>query len=352
MSLRRVTILFAAMAALCALLALPALGQAKGEKYAPINRPGPKPSKHIPAKNLKASVKCSPGIRNADREPVLLFPATGVDSQHNFSWNYENLYTDRGIPWCTSDQAGAQSTNMDDIWLRSYYVAYAIRHVHKLAGRKIAVQGHSQGGMIMRVGLRFWPDTRRMVDDVIGMAGTNHGTEMSDATSAQPTPPANRQQGSNSKFIAALNSRRETFKNVNYTEIYTSLDEVVTPQPAASSVAGKGKITNVGIQDICPADTAEHLQIGTSDPAAAALALDALNHKGPAKASRIDPAVCTQQYQPGINPTTYAADVTNAAAQLGASQAFPGTASEPKVRCWARLNVKACHKAQAAAHSG
>ena len=58
----------------------------------------------------------------------------------------------------------------------------------------------------------------------------------------------------------------------------------MTPQPAASSVAGPGKITNVGIQDICPADTAEHLKIGTQDPAASALALDALKHSGPAKA--------------------------------------------------------------------
>ncbi|CAN5544170.1 hypothetical protein BH10ACT11_BH10ACT11_17290 [soil metagenome] len=315
-----------------------------GAKFAPLDRKGPNPAKHVSEAKLKASVNCSPGVKNSDVEPVLLFPATGVDSEHNFSWNYERLFDQQGIPWCASDQAGKRSTNMDNIWVRSYYVAYAIRKVHAMAGRQLAVIGHSQGGMIMRIGLRFWPDTRKMVDDVVGFAGTNNGTSMSDATSAQPSPPANRQQASNSRYTKALNSRAQTFKGISYTEVYTSLDEVVNPQPASSSVEGPGKITNVGIQDVCTGDTAEHLQIGTSDPAAAALALDALGHKGPAKLSRIDPSVCSQQYQPGVNPATYVADVANAASQLVASQAYPGTTSEAKIPCWAKLYSKACRK--------
>jgi triacylglycerol esterase/lipase EstA (alpha/beta hydrolase family) len=336
---------FARIALLAALLICALGATSASAKFAPLDRKGPNPAKHVSAAKLKASVTCSPGIRNADVEPVLLFPATGVDSEHNFSWNYERLFNQQGIPWCASDQAGKRSTNMDNIWVRSYYVAYAIRKVHRVAGRKIALVGHSQGGMIMRIGLRFWPDTRKMVDDVIGYAGTNNGTEMSDATSAQPTPPANRQQASNSRYTHALNSRAQTFKGISYTENFTNLDEVVTPQPGASSVAGPGKITNVAIQDVCPATTAEHLQIGTSDPAAAALTLDALGHKGPAKPSRIDTAtVCSQQYQPGVNPTTYVADVTNAASQLVASQAYPGTTSEAKIPCWAKLYSKACRK--------
>ena len=170
--------------------------------------PGPKLSKHVKPKLLKASVTCSQGIRNAKKEPVLLFPATGVDSQHNFSWNYEPLYDDLGIPWCASDQPGDLSTNHGRrLIIRSYYVAYAIRHVHKLAGRKIAVQGHSQGGMIMRIGLRWWPDTRKMVDDVIGMAGTNHGTDHAAASCQPGCTPAAGQQASNSNFTARAQLR-------------------------------------------------------------------------------------------------------------------------------------------------
>ncbi len=29
---------------------------------------------------------------------------------------------------------------------------------------------HSQGGMIGRWATRFWPDTRQMVDDIVGLA--------------------------------------------------------------------------------------------------------------------------------------------------------------------------------------
>ena len=117
------------------------------------------------------------------------------------------------------------------------------------------------------------------------------------------------QQGATANFIAALNSGAETFRGISYTEIFTHTDEVVQPNStdATSSSAlhtGAGRITNVATQDICPADVNEHLDVGTIDPAAYALVMDALNHAGPAKPARIDPAVCQQAYQPGVDPAT------------------------------------------------
>jgi hypothetical protein len=320
-----------AAAALCCCLA----GSALATKYAPLNRPGPK--LEVPRKDLKASLKCSPGVRNAKREPVLLLPATGVDSEHNFSWNYERAFSDAGIPFCTSDQQGQLSSNMDDIQIRGDYVTYAIRRMHKLAGRRIATLGHSQGGMITRWSLRFWPGTRRMVDDVIGMAGSNHGSSSGGAACIPGCSAAFAQQSSDSKFIAALNSRAETFKGISYTEIYSNHDEVVTPPPSAG-VKGPGKITNVAIQSICPADPEEHLAIGTSDATAHALVIDALTHRGPAKPSRIDSAVCAQPLMPGIDPATYATNTAAAAAFLGSSIAtYPHVDREPPLRCYVRL---------------
>ncbi len=242
--------------------------------------PGPKLT--VDRGKLKDSLSCSDGVRNAKVEPVLLTPATGVDSEHNFSWNYERLFDQEGIPWCASDQYGKRSTNNTDIQVRGEYVTYAIRKMSRMAGRKIAVMGHSQGGMVMRWPLRFWPDTRKRVDDVIGMAGTNHGTTMADGCdAANPCTAANAQQAASSNFIAALNSGAETFKPISYTEINSKIDEVVTPQPAASSVGGPAAITNVSIQDVCPNDPNEHLGIGTVSATAAALALDALRHPAP-----------------------------------------------------------------------
>ncbi len=274
---------------------------------------------------------------------MLLTPATGVDSEHNFSWNYERLFDQQGIPWCASDQFGKRSTNNTNIEVRGDYVTYGIRKMSRMAGRKIAVMGHSQGGMVMRWPLRFWPDTRKLVDDVIGMAGTNHGTIEANNCATQACTAANAQQAATSNFIAALNSRAETFKGISYTELYSNIDEVVTPQPQASSVSGPGDIANISIQSVCPDDPDEHLGIGTISPTAAALALDALTHRGPADPGRIDLTVCAQKLQPGINPSTFAADVAAAAAQLETSSA-PERMGEPRLRCYVFKDVRGCRQ--------
>lgn len=320
-----------------ALLALPTVANA-ATKYAPINRPGP--AFEVPRADLKASLDCTGKVRNAVRQPVLLLPATAVDSEHNFEWNYERAFQEEGIPYCTSDQQGELRSNMDDIQIRGEYVTYGIRKMHRMAGRRIATLGHSQGGMITRWSLRFWPNTRRKVNDVIGMAGSNHGSEGGGAPCASGCSAAFQQQKAGSKFIRALNSRQETFKRVSYTEIYTNNDQVVLP-PESSGVDGPGKITNVAIQDVCPGDPEEHLGVGTSDATAYALVLDALGRPGPARPAAIDGAVCADPFMPGINEATYATDTAESLSYLTNSIAtYPKVDREPKLRCYTRLSCR------------
>lgn len=311
--------------------------------FSPIDRPGPK--LRIDRAKLKASLDCSDGVRGAERAPVLLTPATAVDSENNFSWNYERLFADEGIPFCTTDQQGSRSTNMSNVQTRGQYVTYAIRKMFRMAGRPIAVMGHSQGGMIMRVSLRWWPDTREKVEEVIGIAGTNHGTDAVAPICLPGCSPAFWQQSSDSKFTKALNSGAETFEGISYTEIYSLLDEVVFPAERSSSVSGPGDITNVAIQDVCPTAISEHLTVGTTDPTAAALALDALNNPGPADPSRIPPSVCAQPVMPGVDPITGPGSFIQAAGVLAEAIAtFPHVPEEPKLRCWSKLRKKACRQ--------
>jgi hypothetical protein len=239
---------------------------------------------------------------------------------------------------------------LGDIQTAGEYLVYAIRTMHARAGRRIAVMGHSQGGMSMRWALRFWPDTRRMVDDVIGMAGSNHGSSAA-SLSAPPgakEPPASLQQGAGSKFITALNSGVETFTGISYTEIYTHTDEVVQPNNTAANSSsavhgGGGMITNVATQDICPGDIDEHLTVGTIDPTTYALVMDALTHAGPAKQSRIGQASCSKVYQPGVDPTyaqTYLQVLAAAPGLLAVDVPFvnlvgaPEVSKEPALRCY------------------
>jgi hypothetical protein len=290
----------AVVAALLLVLAGPTAAQAAS--YAPLNQPGPALS--VPQSALGQSLVCQAGVRNAKVEPVLLSPATGVTAEQNYSWNWEPALDKLGIPWCAYT---APNSTLNDIQTSGEYLVYAIRTEYALAGRRIAVMGHSQGGMSMRWALRFWPDTRSMVDDVIGFSGSNHGTTvLNPAECDAGCPPADWQQIADAEFIAALNSGAETFAGISYTEIYTHTDEVVKPNsgPDASAAlhTGGGAITNVAIQDICPTDVNEHLAIGTTDPVAYALAVDALTHPGPADPARIPSSVCSQTFMPGVNP--------------------------------------------------
>ena len=311
--------------------------------FAPIDQPGPALSP--PAAELEASVACTPDVKGATREPVLLLPATGVNSDQNYAYNYERAFKAAGVPYCTSDVPGKTdggNANMADIQRRGEFVTFAIRRTHELAGRKIAVLGHSQGGMVMRWSLRFWPDTRAMVQDVIGMAGSNHGTTGADnLCQTRACTPAEWQQRSISAFTAALNSFQETFAGIDYTEIYTHDEEVVTPNQDArtgssSLRTGPAAVANVAVQDLCPLDPSDHLNVGTGDAVAYALVVDALTHDGPADPKRIDPTVCAHAFQPGVDPATFPAD--SAASSSALALAFttsPTVGAEPPLACYA-----------------
>jgi len=127
------------------------------------------------------------------------------------------------------------------------------------------------------------------------------------ACQTEGCPPADWQQIYQSPFIRALNSDAETFPGIAYTEIWTHTDEVVQPNGDAATASaavhgGGGQVTDIATQQICPADPDEHLLIGTVDPVAYALAVDALTHAGPADPKRISSAVCSEPYMPGVDP--------------------------------------------------
>jgi hypothetical protein len=178
------------------------------------------------------------------------------------------------------------------------------------------------------------------VDDVIGLDPSNHGTLTAEyCTTTKSCPAAFWQQRASAAFIGALNSFKETFAGISYTAIYTRLDEVVTPNlddsGSSSLRTGDGKIENQLVQEICPADSSDHLNMGSFDAVGYALALDALSNAGPADPARVPLSVCAEPFQPGVNPATFAADY---AAYLGAVGAGAGGAkqlsAEPPLACY------------------
>jgi triacylglycerol esterase/lipase EstA (alpha/beta hydrolase family) len=313
--------------------------------YAPVDHPGPALS--VPQDTLAAGLQCSGGLATGPA-PVLLVPGTGSNPQHNFSWNWEPALNNLGIPWCA---VTLPDNALGDIQIAGEYVVNAIRVMHAGAGRRISIIGHSQGGMVPRWALRFWPDTRAMVDDQIGLAPSNHGTSTAHATCGNGCAPAIWQQADDAAFIKALNSYQETFPGISYTDVYTHTDEEVQPNSddtgSSSLHGGGGAITNVAIQTICPGDMSEHNGLGTVDNTAYALAIDALANPGPANPSRIDASsVCSTPLMPGVNPATFPADASQALQDdLTNIATHPPTSTEPPLKCYVNAScANACKK--------
>jgi triacylglycerol lipase len=156
--------------------------------------------------------------------------------------------------------------------------------------KRVSLVGHSQGGMMPRYYIKFLGGAGK-VDDLIGLAPSNHGTSNPGALvlNAVGVCYSCGQQATGSAFLTKLNAGDETPGNVAYTNVETRNDEVVLPY--TSAFLSGGNTTNVLLQDRCPLDVSEHLSI-IYDPVALRWIENALARKGPA-----DP-----NYRPGCLP--------------------------------------------------
>jgi len=147
---------------------------------------------------------------------------------------------------------------------------------------KVAMVGHSQGGMLPRYLIKFLGGGSK-VDEVVGLVPSNHGT-------TQPLAPlvgdlgclACKQQIAGSEVMTQLNAGDETPGPIDYTQVTTRYDEVVTPYTSAYlRDDGDPRVTNVTVQDACALDLFEHI-LFVYDPVALQWTLNALGRAGPA----------------------------------------------------------------------
>ncbi len=146
--------------------------------------------------------------------------------------------------------------------------------------RRVSLVGHSQGGMMPRYYIKFLGGATK-VDDLVGLAASNHGTTNPGAFVAGATVcTACDQQRAGSDFLAHLNAGDETPGAVSYTVVETRYDEVVTPYTSAF-LAGGSNTANVLLQDACPGEVIDHHEIPNS-ALAFRWTLQALGRRGPA----------------------------------------------------------------------
>lgn len=284
-----------------------------------------------------AALACPSSLAGATVDPVLLVHGTALEADTTYDWNWQPALDADGIPWCTVQLV---ERGMGDAQDSAEHLVHAIRTMAAESGRRVDIVGHSQGGMVPRWALRWWPDTRDLVDDLVGLAPSNHGSQSADGACAVSCAPAIQQQRSDSAFIGALNAEFETVAGIDYTVIYTTYDGVVTPNADAETGSsslrtGDGARANIAVQDLCPAAVTDHLSIATSDAPAYALARDALDNDGPAQLDRVDPAVCNELAMPGVDPLTAVTDYAAVGTYIAESLVVSAQVTEePPLRCY------------------
>lgn len=296
--------------------------------------PSTGPALTVPKATMDAALTCSGNLRSGTGTPVLFLHGTTSTSKANWSWNWVRAMDAAGRPHCELDSPRGAT---GDIQVSAEYVVNAIRVMHRRAGTKISIVGHSQGGMVGRWALKYWPDTRTMVDDYVGLASSNHGST-SGNTSCRlqgSCSAATWQQSAGSNFLTALNSGPETFRGISYTVIATRYDEIVAPA-TAGFLRPAANVTNTTVQDLCPLEIVEHFGMAY-DNAAWLIGIDALTHRGPAKVSRVPRATCGMPTMPSVNLATFAVDAALAMSVTAQNtMSAESLAAEPPLRSYAR----------------
>lgn len=304
-----------------------------GGMTSPAEAAGIGPRLTVPAATLNAALTCTGNLR-VGLAPVLFLHGTTSTSKANWSWNWNKAMKAAHRSYCDLDSPSGAT---GDIQVSAEYVVNAIRVMYAEAGRRISIVGHSQGGMVGRWVLKYWPDTRAMVDDYVGLASSNHGAGGAGALCGLPggCPAASWQQAAGSKFLTALNSGPEAWPGISYTEIATRYDEIVAP-PTSVFLAPGPNVTNTYVQDVCPLEVVEHFGMAY-DNAAWLIGIDALTHPGPAVLSRISRATCGRLTMPAVSLLSFPTDVISALAvtarwEVG-GKAVP---AEPALRAYAQ----------------
>ena len=261
---------------------------------APSASAGGDPPWSVSESRLAGALECPTAFTHPEHEPVLLVHGTGTSGSEQFGWNYQLLLAERGFDACVVTYP---DRGLGDLQISAEYVAHAILEIHRRTGHQVDVMGHSQGGLLPRWAITFWPSVRKVVDDAVLVAPPSHGTSVA-PTGGIPSlsmPAAFYQMAQGSQLVTALNAGDETPGRVSWTVLFTDFDELVQPaSPVPTAALDWGhegvNVRNVRIQEVCPGRLVDHLAIGTTDRLSQELVLDAFAGGGPADPARLGPA--------------------------------------------------------------
>lgn len=274
------------------------------------------PALTVPKAKLRASLSCDEAVRSATATPLMFVTGTATGGKEALDLVRPGL-DDLGLPTCTVE---FPNVTTGDMQTAAEYLVHGIRTEARRAGRPIAMFGISQGGVLMRLALDYWPSLRKKVIDAIAVAAPHHGSTTietlsgNDCAAARPCAPALWQMRAGSNLLAALNRRPDESPGpTEWTTVRSTSDEIVQPQKGRSATSRLTGASNVLIQSVCPGRATDHLST-LFDPVTWAAAADAISHRGGARPSRFASSVCDTKYAPPFDEGTVDIVVSSAVA--------------------------------------
>jgi triacylglycerol lipase len=176
--------------------------------------------------------------------------------------------------------------------------AFVTRVRRATGARKVDLVGHSQGTLMPNYYLRFLggaPYVRRYVSIAPLWHGTRTATPFDELAKvfaipdgSAPACAACPQMASGSAFMAKMRRGGVVVDGVDYTNIVTRYDQLVTPY---TSGIQRG-MRNIVVQDVCARDLSEHFEI-VSSPVVARIVLNRLDpaHREPVPCTPVLPYV-------------------------------------------------------------
>ncbi|KAF2087370.1 alpha/beta-hydrolase [Saccharata proteae CBS 121410] len=251
---------------------------------------------------LRSAIHIPTTFTYGQKEPVILVPGTGNFGAETFAGNFIKLLT--GVDYADPVWLNIPGGQLADLQTNTEFLAYAINYISGISQqRNVSVVSWSAGSLNMRWSGKYWPSTRKNVNNHIAISGDYHGTILADALCPGfpkvPCDPAVLQQTYDATFIKTLRANGGDSPYVPTTNVVSTFDEVVQPQENenasgfATTDAHNVGITNVEVQNACYAQAAGTLYSHEGvlyNPLAFALAKDALINGGPGQLSRVDTA--------------------------------------------------------------
>ncbi|WP_049560851.1 esterase/lipase family protein [Nonomuraea sp. SBT364] len=223
---------------------------------------------------------CEPSRRHP--EPVVLVHGTYGNAYNSWRYMAPDLKREGHCVFAINYGAppGSPLKATGDIRRSGRELARFVDRVLAATGaRRVALVGHSQGGMMPRWYLRHegGADARRpwrnKVSKLVSLAATHHGTTVDGVMSMLDVLGVRRQAGAviskaavqqatGSEFMVELNRGGDTMPGIRYTVLATRYDEIATPFTSTFLSAGPGaEVRNIVLQDGCAIDLTEHLAI-------------------------------------------------------------------------------------------